>query len=249
MIMMLAVSGRRELVRRIDRGVTLVAWTPIALAAGLPLGFLLVLVWMLFNPGESVVGLVIGLSLGCAGAVACFVVGALRLTRPIAGRPLGPLWARLGLRYVGPLAAALDGVTPIIQWQVPNLGSDLSLVLRAACQVLSLVACAAILRMFQAIEHQTQAGRGATVRYWYGWTLLVVLALIWGVVYWWLPARRGPFGPAFGFSGLDWGGFLLAGAMILEIGVLWSAVDSVAIEWIVATYGKSIEEEPRTIQP
>jgi hypothetical protein len=243
-------SYPQALVRKIDQGVRWIACTPVALAAGVPLGTFLMVVWDLFDHEAPIRGLVVGFALGCVAAAACFGLGAVRLTSLLEGGPVRPDWARLALRYVGPVAAALDGVSPLVQWAGPNLSHVPSLAFRAACQLTSLIAVGATLRLFQSLEHQTQWGRDARLRYWYGWGLLIVLAFAWALWYWWLPLRSGPFRPAPGFIGpTDWGGYLLAGAIVLEAGVLWCAVDSVAMEAIVAQYDGSTEDQARTIAP
>jgi hypothetical protein len=217
----------KTVMHRIDRGVFILSCAPLALSAGLPLGFIMMLGWAVFLRAKPDVGLFAGIGLGCAGAIVCFVLGAWSLTRPIVGRPLGPAWARHTLRYAGPPAALIIAAFSSLQFLSYSLGPVALMIGRGACQVLSLVVLGAVLGLFRAIERQTQAGR-----YWYGWGLLALLGVLWTLGYWFDPLA---LGFARFVSGAEWGGFLLAGTLILQIAVFWSAADSVALEWFAAT--------------
>src|SRR5439155_922783 len=96
------------MVRRVRRGMLLLAWSATAPVCGLPLASIIGMVCAMLPAvsGESVrTGIVIGLVVGILASSFCFIVGAILLTRPSPARPLRPEWARLMLRYAGPAGA------------------------------------------------------------------------------------------------------------------------------------------------
>lgn len=222
----------KTVVQRIDRGLFVLSCTPLALSLGVALGFVLMIGFALFSQVNLEVGWLTGLGLGCVLAIGCFALGAFQLTSPIPGRALGPTWARNTVRYVAPAGAliiAMFSSLPLLSYGISTL---LTMIGRGTCQVLSLLVLSAVLTLLQAIERQTQAGREARGRYWYGWGLLTLLGALWFLLYWFDPIRLGPAGLVLGGG---WGGFLLAGTMILQVGVFWGAVESVALEWFAVT--------------
>ena len=180
----------KTVVQQIDRGVFLLSCAPLALSAGLPLGFILMLVWGVFLRGgpSRISACMPGSASDARAAIVCFVLGAWSLTRPMVGRRLGSAWARHTLRYEGPPAALIIAAFSSLQFLSFSLGPVALMVgARGACHVLSLAVLGAVLSLFRAIERQTQAGRDARVRYWYGWGLLALLGVLWTLGYWFNP--------------------------------------------------------------
>lgn len=231
----------RQVVNQIDNGVMVLAWSTIAVGASLPLGFLLMLVWALFDMSGASTGLNVGIAIGCGAAAGCFAVGSILISRQVSGRPLRPYWAQPVLRIAGPVGAFAAAAMSAADAMQITVSPTEGIVLRAVCQVSALTGLAAAMRVLQSIDRQTQRGRDSVIRYIVGWGLLVVLVLAWVAMFW-----TDPFGPKRPGS---WGGLGLAAVMVLETGVFWSVVESVAIEWLAVTFGEDAVAGPRRIAP
>jgi hypothetical protein len=225
----------KSLIRRIDWGVCLMAWSPLALVCGLPIAAILMAPLFLVRTADTWIGVAIGLGLGCLGAVCSFGAGAVLLSRSIPGRPLRPAWAPIVLRYLGPLGVAVAGATPLIRWTSFALSSTANLIAGGVFQTTCLLTLAAAFNVCRDIDRWTQFGQERNRPPWRTWAPIIALATVWLLGYWIFPGVSGRLTLA--HDG-EWGqGWLLA-VLIIEGDWLWRVVAAVDLERRASAYGR-----------
>jgi hypothetical protein len=223
---------------RIYLGIHLLAWLPVAFVLLLPLAWvLIVLAALLFRAEDFLTP-----ALCVAGGIAmgAFAVGCWLLGNRAPARSLHPSWARATTLWLGPVVAVLLVASPFAGNLTKYAEPWATLLVRAACQLLTMVLLTAILRLCQILEARTQSPYGdeRPRRHRFAWSVIVVLGFVWAYWYWAHPLAAGTVDQE---RGGWWGeGWALLALIVLGT-VFWRVADAVALEWNAARYNR--EEE------
>jgi hypothetical protein len=219
-------------VRRLSRGLSLLAWSPAALLLGLLPGIWLFALLSLFSPDSGVGAAVIAIGAGCVAAAVCFALGCLVLTRSVPARSVAPSWTIPVLRVTGPTAAALALLSPI---RFIPLRHDpvTAYLIGFLCQGVTLAALAAMIRFCHSIEARTVIAGRPVIRHWISWATLAIVVTIWVCGYWVAPMTHSRWPE---LEAGDWREGWALGFFLLHGFSFWKLSDAVRAEEVVALY-------------